>query len=265
MASVSPAAAPWQATTTGAASSILPGSAPVAADGCGSRCCRWATGPAARRATATLHAGPLTWVRDEGVSHLRAQHPTPRRLGTRLEAPAPATAWRDDGAPPGSRQRDSGSRAEDIACRSVLERRLRPAVGSALETTLLLFRGCGPCLYRDAELSSSKCSRERRQLVIPLQSGFEQIPQERREAGRSVRTGQRPDQLYTDLVRHKGVTRHATAGAFVFGCWKRLHRRFLLVSRVPTPGCRYRGGSSSRRSQPIITFPKVTSTSTTNT
>jgi 8-oxo-dGTP pyrophosphatase MutT (NUDIX family) len=52
--------------------------------------------------------------------------------------------------------------------------------------------------------------------MIPLQSSFEQIPQERRVAGRSVRTGQRPDQLYTDLVRHKGVTRHATAGAFVF-------------------------------------------------
>jgi hypothetical protein len=44
--------------------------------------------------------------------------------------------------------------------------------------------------------------------MIPLQSGFEQIPQEIREAGRSVRTGQH----YADLVRHKGVTRHATAG-----------------------------------------------------
>ena len=61
--------------------------------------------------------------------------------------------------------------------------------------------------------------------MIPLQAGLEQISQERREAGRIVRTGQWPDQSYADLVRHKpsllmlirsgdaGVTAHDDAPA----------------------------------------------------
>src|SRR3989442_53005 len=54
---VRPAAAPWRTMTTGAASSIRPGSAPAAAAGCGSRCSLWATGPLVQRAIATRRPG----------------------------------------------------------------------------------------------------------------------------------------------------------------------------------------------------------------
>jgi 8-oxo-dGTP pyrophosphatase MutT (NUDIX family) len=52
--------------------------------------------------------------------------------------------------------------------------------------------------------------------VIPLQSGLEQTPRERPEAGLGVQIGQRPDEQCVDLRPHKSATKHATAGAFVF-------------------------------------------------